>query len=42
MPPQFNVAEAEPLIMMTTVEPELVNVAEPVTVQLAISGVPAN
>jgi hypothetical protein len=39
VPPQFNVAEVEPLIMMGTVEPELVNVAEPVTVQLLDSGV---
>src|SRR5260370_16809689 len=38
VPAQFNVAEATPLMVMGTVEPELVNVAEPVTVQLVVSG----
>jgi hypothetical protein len=38
VPPQLNVAELEPLITMSTVEPELVNVAVPVTVQLVVSG----
>lgn len=39
VPPQFNVTEVEPLKVMLTVEPELVNVAVPVAVQLVVSGV---
>lgn len=38
VPPQFNAAEVTPLMVMATVEAELVNVAEPVTVQLVVSG----
>src|SRR5579864_7924809 len=38
VPPQVNVAELEPLMTMATVEPELVSVAVPVTVQLVVSG----
>src|SRR5438445_8222199 len=38
VPAQFNVAELTPLMVMGTVETELVNVAEPVTVQLVVSG----
>ena len=38
VPAQFNVAEVTPLMVMGRVEPELVNVAVPVTVQLVVSG----
>ena len=38
-PWQFSEAEAEPLMVMGTVEPELVSVAEPrLTVQLVVNG----
>ena len=38
-PLQFSGAEAEPLMVMLTVEPELVSVAEPrLTMQLVVSG----
>jgi hypothetical protein len=35
---QLNVAELPPLITISTVEPEAVNVAVPVTTQLVVSG----
>jgi hypothetical protein len=38
VPPQFNVAEVAPLMTMAFVEPEAVNVAEPVTVQFVFNG----
>src|SRR5215470_1113715 len=40
VPPQVNVAELEPLMTMGKVEPELTSVADPVTVQLLVSGPP--
>jgi len=36
--PQVSVAELEPLIVMGTVDPELVRVAEPVTMQFVDKG----
>jgi hypothetical protein len=38
--PQFRDAELAPFTVMGTVDPELVNVADPVTLQLVDSGLP--